>query len=103
MIVERAVLLRIEHFKQGRSWIAAKIVPDLVYLVQHKDWVRRLRLFQSLNYPPRQGADVGSAMPADLRLVAHPAKRHSNETTVHRFGDGLAERRFADARRSDET
>ena len=41
-------------------------------------------------------------MAADLRLVAHAAERDPHELAVHRPRDGLAERRLADAGRTDE-
>ena len=41
-------------------------------------------------------------MAAHLRLVAHAAERHARELPAQRFGDALAERRLADAGRTDE-
>src|SRR5262245_66308259 len=41
-------------------------------------------------------------MAADLRLVAHAAKRHPHEFAPRRLGDRLAERGLADARRPDQ-
>src|SRR3954454_17783908 len=42
-------------------------------------------------------------MAADLGLVAHAAQGHAYELAPRRFGDRLAERGLADARRPDET
>ena len=41
-------------------------------------------------------------MAADLRLVVDAAEAHPDELAAHRPGDALAERRLADAGRSDE-
>ena len=41
-------------------------------------------------------------MTADLGFVTHAAERHANEVAAGGLGDGLAERGFTDARRTDE-
>ena len=52
--------------------------------------------------PPRHRADVGAAVAANLRLVAHAAERDAHELAVHRARDRLAQRRLAHAGRTDE-
>ena len=47
-------------------------------------------------------ADVGAAVTADLRLVAHAAEAHAHELAARRVGHRLAERGLADAGRPDE-
>ena len=47
-------------------------------------------------------ADVRAAVAADVGLVAHAAQGDADELAAHRFGDDLAERRLAHARRADE-
>ena len=56
----------------------------------------------ALDDPAGQRADVGPAVAADLRLVVDAAEAHPDELAVHRPRDALAERRLADAGRSDE-
>src|SRR5207247_5330884 len=51
---------------------------------------------------PWQGADVGAAVTADLRLVVHAAERHAHELASERARDRLADRRLPNAGRSDE-
>ena len=46
--------------------------------------------------------DVGAAMAADLRLVAHAAEGDPHEAATEGAGDRLAERGLADAGRADE-
>ena len=41
-------------------------------------------------------------MAANLRFVVHAAETYAHEFAVHRPRDRMAERRLADARRSDE-
>src|SRR5262249_11668286 len=49
-----------------------------------------------------QGADVRSPMPADLRLVPHPAERHADEPPAESARDALPETGLAHAGRPDE-
>src|SRR5439155_14596342 len=49
-----------------------------------------------------EGADVRAPMTADLRFVAHAAKRQPHELAVHRAGDRFGQRRLADAGRAGE-
>src|SRR5262249_45922218 len=50
-----------------------------------------------------QGADVRPPMAADLRFVTHATERDPVELPTERTRDRLAERRLADAGRTDET
>ncbi len=74
MVVECTVLFRVEHLEQGRGGIAAKVSAHLVDFVEHEDWILRPGLAQVLDDLARHGTDVGAAVAADLRLVAHPAQ-----------------------------
>src|SRR5205085_6352763 len=49
-----------------------------------------------------QRTDVGATVPPDLRLVVDAAERHPGELASHGPGNGLAERRLADARWADQ-
>ena len=102
VIVERVVLLRIEHFEQRRRRIAAEVHRHLVDLVEHEQRIARADLGQVLDDAARHRADVGAAMAADLRFVAHAAERHADELAVRRLRDRLAERGLADAGRADQ-
>ena len=102
VIAKRIVLFGIEHFEQRRRRVAAEIRAELVDLVQDEHRVLRLGAAQPLNDLARQRADVGAPMAADLGLVAHAAERHAHELAAERIGDGLGERRLADARRAEK-
>src|SRR3954464_2650879 len=102
MIGERRVLLGIEHLEQGGRWIAAEIGRQLVDLVEHEDRIARACALESLHDATGQRADVGPAMTADLRLVAHAAERDAHELAAESARDRTAERRLADAGRTDE-
>jgi hypothetical protein len=73
MIAERIVLLRVENLEQSRRRVAAKVVAEFVYLVQHHHGVVDARAPQRLNDATGQRADVCATMPAQLRFVAHSA------------------------------
>ena len=74
MVGEAVVLLRVKHFQQRRTRVAAKIRADLVDFVEHEDRIVALGAAQSLDHAARQRADVRAAMAANLRLVAHAAE-----------------------------
>ena len=102
MIGEAVVLLRIEHLEQRRARVAAEVGAQLVDLVEHHHGIDGGRLLHRLDDPPRERADVGAAMPADLGLVADAAQREPHELAVGGASDGLAQRRLAHAGRSDQ-
>ena len=102
MVPERVVLGRVEHLEQRRGGVAPVVGPDLVDLVQHDDRVHGPGLAQRAHQAARLGAHVGAAVATDLGLVADAAERHADELAPQCVGDGLAERRLADARRADE-
>jgi hypothetical protein len=103
VIVERRVLLRVEHFEQRRGRIAAEIHRHLVDFVEQEKGIMKAGLDHVLNDLARHRADVRAAVTADLGLVAHAAERHAHELTIGRARDRLAERSLADTRRADET
>jgi len=102
MVAERAVLLRIKHFKQRRRRIAAEVHRHLVDLVQQEHRIGRSRRLHTLDDASRHGADISSAVAADFRLVPHAAQRDADELAAQRPGDGPRDRRLADARRPDK-
>ena len=77
-------------------------MAELVDLVEHEHRVVRAGLLHALDDAPRERADVGAAVAADLGLVAHAAQGDAHELAPQRARDGLAERGLADAGRADE-
>ena len=102
MVVERGVLLRVEHFEQRRGRIAAEVHRHLVDFVEQEQRIVHGGLRHVLHDLAGHGADVRAAMAADLGLVTHAAERHAHELAVRGARDALAERGLADARRTDE-
>ena len=102
VVLEGVVLLRIEDLEQGRGRIATEVHADLVDLVEHEDRVVAARGLDVLDDPAGQRADVRAPVAADLRLVVDAAQAHAHELAAHGPRDALAERRLADAWRSNE-
>ena len=102
MVAERVVLFRVEHLEQRRRGVAAKIGAQLVDLVENEDRILGLGAAKALDDLAGERADVGAAMAADFRFVAHAAERHAHELAAERLGDRPRQRCLPDARRADE-
>src|SRR4029077_9907804 len=102
MIAERVVLRGVEHLEQRRGGVALIADADLVDFVENETRIHGAGLLERLNDASGNGADVGPAMAADLRLVADAAEGNTHELPIHGARNRLAERRLARARRSDE-
>ena len=74
MVVERPVLLGIEHFEQCGGRIATKIRGHLVDFVEKEQRIAYAALREVLDDLARHGTDVGPAMTADFRFVTHAAQ-----------------------------
>ena len=103
MIVERAVLLRIEHLEQGRRGIAPEVHAHLIHLVEKEYGIFGLGAPDGLDDPPRHRADVRAPVPPDLRLVPHAAEGHLDELAIERARHRFPQRSFSRARRPHET
>ena len=102
MIEKPAVLLGVQRFEERGGGIAAKRGADLVDLIEHNHRIGDLDLFQGLDKFARQGADIGAAVAFDFRLVAHTAETEAIKLAPQGRGDGFADARFTDARRTDQ-
>ena len=102
VIAKGRVLLRIEHFEQRRGRIALNAVTELVDLVQHHHAIARAGAAHALNDVAGQRADVRAAVATDFRFIVNAAQADADKLATGRFGDALAERRLADAGRTDK-
>ena len=102
VVAERVVLRRVEDLEQRGRRIAAPVAADLVDLVEEHDGVHRAGLGDGSDDATGLRPDVGAAMAADLRLVAHAAEGDPHEAATEGAGDRLAQRGLADARRADQ-
>src|ERR1051326_8351059 len=103
MVLERGVLLRIEHLEQCSGRITAKIHAHLVDFIEQEYRIQRSGLFDHLNDLARQCPDIRSPVTADLRFIANSAKRQPDEFAARRTRNGHTERRFSNSRRPNET
>src|SRR5438445_10641767 len=79
VIAERAIWFGVKHFEKRSRGSPAQIHPDLVHLVHHEYRIVGAGLLDPLNDPPRQRADIGSPMTADLGLITNAAQRDPHE------------------------
>src|SRR6185436_84510 len=92
----------VQHLEERRRRVAAEVAAELVDLVEHEDRVAAAGALEALDDAAGERADVGAAVAADLRLVAHAAERDAHELAPERARDRLAERGLADAGRAAE-
>ena len=102
VIVERGVLLRVEHLEQCARWVAVVRARHLVYLVEDNHRVRRATALYGLDDTARHSTDVCLAVTANLRLVVQTTERYAAELTAQSIGYGLAERRLTHSWRAIE-
>src|SRR5690606_3626132 len=102
VVAERRVLLGVEHLEQRRRRIAVEADPELVHLVEHHHGIARSGLADTLDDRARHGPDIRPPVTANLGLVVHAAEARAYELQAYRACDALAERRLADAGRTDE-
>ncbi len=74
----------------------------LVDLIQQEQRIVHAGLGHVLHDLARHRTDIGAAMAADLRLIAHAAERHAHELAIGGARHALAERGLADARWTDQ-
>ena len=99
MVHKIAVLLRIQHLQQRARRIAVVRRRKLVHLVQHHHRIRHPSLVDAVDDAPSHRANVGAAMPADIRLIAHTTQAHAHILAPQSPRNALAHRRFPRARR----
>jgi len=74
MILELVILFRVEHLEQGRRRIATEILAELVDFVEQEQGIGGTRLLQVGDNLAGERSDIGPAMAADFRFVAHAAQ-----------------------------
>ena len=74
MILEPAVLLRVEDFEERRSRIPAEVLSELVDLVEQEERVRRARLLQVRDDLAGKRTDVSPTVAPDFGLVPNSAE-----------------------------
>ena len=103
MVVEGAVLLRVQCLQQRCRRVAPEIPCQLVDLVQQHQGVGGLGGDHGADDLAGHSADVGAAVAADLGLVPHAAQTDAHILTAKAFGDGACNTGFTHTRRADQT
>src|SRR6185369_8874230 len=102
MVLKPAVLLGVQNLEQSRRRIAAKILAELVDLIEQEKRIGRARLLDVRNDLARKRADVRPPVAADLGLIPYAAQGLADELTPRGAGNRTAKRRLSGARRPDE-
>jgi len=82
---------------------SAEVGPEFVHLVEHEDGIARATAPEALDDAAWECADVGPAVPSNLRLVADAPERDSQELPPHGAGNRATQRRLPHPGRPDET
>ncbi len=96
------VLFRVQHLQQGRGGVALEGRTDLVDFVEHDHRVGHFHILQRLHKLARHGADIGPAMPLDLRFIAHATEAETVEFAPQCICHGAPDAGFADPGRPDQ-
>ena len=103
VVVEGIVLFRVQHFEQGRCWVAVEIaLRHLVNLVEDEDRIAAACLQHVLDDAARHGSHIGAAVTADFGFIVQTAQRHAYILALHGCCDALAQTGLSYARRTVE-
>mgnify|MGYP007126720271 CR=1 FL=1 len=100
MIVEGAVLLRVQRFQQSCRRVAPEVACQLVDLVQQHQRVGGLGGDHGADDLAGHGTDVGAAVPADFSFIMDTAQRNTGEFFVQRTGNRAGKAGLTDTGRS---
>ena len=103
MIVEGAVLLRVQRLQQSRRRVAPEVPCQLVDLVQQHQGVGGLGGDHGADDLAGHSTDVGAAMTADLGFVPHAAQADAHILAAKAFRDGTRNTGLANTRRAYQT
>ena len=97
VVAKARVVRRVEDFHESRRRVAAPVAVELVDLVEQHDRVVHSGFGEALQDAPGHRPDVGTAMPTDLGLIAHPAEGDTREGPAQGVGDRLGHAALAGA------
>ena len=100
IVVEGAVLLRIQGLEQRAGRVALEVGGELVDLVQDDDRIGGAGPLEAVQNPARKGAHIGFPVAADLRLVVHAAEGDAHVLATEGPGDRPAEAGLSHAGRA---
>ena len=103
MIVEGAVLLRVQRLQQSCRRVAPEVPCQLVDLVQQHQGVGGLGGDHGADDLAGHSTYVGTAVAANLGFVPHAAQTDAHIFAAKAFGDGARNTGLANARRAYQT
>ena len=92
VVMEVAVLLRVEYFEEGGCGVAFEVVTYLVNLIEHEHRVGGAYTFHRIDNTPGHSSDICASMPAYLSLIVQAAERYTLVFTPQGFSYRSAER-----------
>ena len=103
VVMERHILFRVKHFQQCGRRVALEVAAELVDFIEHHYRIGSARPGNAVQNPARQCADICLPVSTDFSLVVHAAEGDTHVFPADSLGNGLAETRLADSRRTVET
>ena len=104
IIVEVAVLFRVENLEESRRWISGEVVAlHFVYLIEYENRIGGTGFSDFLYDPSRHSTDVSATMSAYFRLIVQATKSHTAIGTSHCSCNTTTYRCLARARRPNKT
>ena len=102
MVGEGVVLFRIQYFQKRAGRVAAVVPGQFIYLIQNHDRIGNSAPFHPLHNSSGHGADIGSAVTADFRLVPDAAQTDADVLSAESPGNALADTGFSGPGRAHE-
>src|SRR5947209_1609899 len=82
------ILLGVQHFQQCCGRITSKVRADLIYFVQHKQWVTYGCCLHRLDDATGQCSHIGAAMSTYLSFVVYSSQRQAYKLSVECLRNG---------------
>ena len=94
MVGKSIILLRIQNLKESRRRITVIGGGKLIHLIQYHDRIGNTCLLYAVHDSAGHGTEIGSSVPANVRLVSYTAKTHANIFSSQRFRNALSDTGF---------
>ena len=101
IIVERVVLLGVEHLQQGRLRVAIVIIlRNLVDFIQNEHWIVCLGFDETFDDAARHRPDIRAAVAANLGFIVNTSQGYSDIFPAQSGGYAFSQRGLAHSRRT---
>ena len=103
MVIEGAVLFRVQGFQQSGCGVAPEISCQFIDLVQQHQRVGTLGRDHGRNDLTRHRANIGAAMTTDLGFIPHTTQAQAHIFAPKALGDGTSDTGLTHTRRACQT